>query len=567
MASLIKRMKKGNPYYYIVESKRVNGKPRIVKQTYLGTIEKILENHHGHTAPIAHEVELTNLGVAALWDVAVSLNLPEMIDDTFRKRRQGPTMSQFLILAAIDRAFAPCSKAKISEWYEKTALRTIWQHKSSSFTSQHFWNAMDRIDLDKLAELEKKISLHVAKKEQLSPKALLYDCTNYFTYIDSLNTRNTEAQRGRNKQGRNNLRQLGLSVAVTPDFHIPLFHCLYPGNINDITQLHAVYDDLVDRFHDLSSGRDGITLIMDKGNMSEEMLFLLQDQNIYIIGAASTSNHPDLRDIGLDQFRQLDCERLSGISAYRTQKEIMGYEWTIVIEHSTSLAAKQYQAFSTDQAKAIVKLESLCKQLRRRELPRATVKSVEARVKEILKAQHLKKIVNYNLSARDAYPVLNYSLNYNEIQSLMNHTFGRTVLITNRGNWTNEDIIFGYRGQFEVENFFRESKNTEYCSFQPPRHWTDQKLHVHAFYCVLALCLVGILRRRLSLHEMNLTTGQLLEQLNGIQEATLLYPPFKSGPSCVSYCLVRPNSIQKKLISLLNLDKYAHCLENNGKTG
>ena len=40
MASLVKKMVKGHAYYYLVESGRVNGKPRIVRQQYLGTLEK-----------------------------------------------------------------------------------------------------------------------------------------------------------------------------------------------------------------------------------------------------------------------------------------------------------------------------------------------------------------------------------------------------------------------------------------------------------------------------------------------------------------------------------------------
>lgn len=140
-----------------------------------------------------------------------------MIDAAFPKRDQGASLSHYLLLAAFARAFHPCSKSKIGQWYEETALKREWGLRSDLFTSQHFWNAMDRINLDRLTELEKDISLRIAKEENLSPKALLYDCTNYFTYIDTLNDRNTEAPRGCNKQGRHNLRQLGLVVAVTPD--------------------------------------------------------------------------------------------------------------------------------------------------------------------------------------------------------------------------------------------------------------------------------------------------------------------------------------------------------------
>lgn len=130
------------------------------------------------------------------------------------------------------------------------------------------------------------VSLYIAKEENLSPKALLYDCTNYFTYIDTLNDRNTEAQRGCNKQGRHNLRQLGLAVAVTPDFHIPLFHAPYPGNPNDIT------------------------LVFDKGNTSEEILYSLQDSNISCIAAAPLFRYPEMSTIDLKKFQKTDDANL-----------------------------------------------------------------------------------------------------------------------------------------------------------------------------------------------------------------------------------------------------------------
>ena len=43
MASLIKKKKGNRLYYYLVESARVDGKPRIVHQAYLGTAEKVAE--------------------------------------------------------------------------------------------------------------------------------------------------------------------------------------------------------------------------------------------------------------------------------------------------------------------------------------------------------------------------------------------------------------------------------------------------------------------------------------------------------------------------------------------
>jgi hypothetical protein len=42
MAHIHKKTKKGKTYYYIREIKQVNGRPKVVNQVYLGTVEKIL---------------------------------------------------------------------------------------------------------------------------------------------------------------------------------------------------------------------------------------------------------------------------------------------------------------------------------------------------------------------------------------------------------------------------------------------------------------------------------------------------------------------------------------------
>ena len=118
------------------------------------------------------------------------------------------------------------------------------------------------------------------------------------------------------------------------------------------------------------------------------------------------------------------------------------------------------------------------------------------------------------------------------------------------------EIILGYHGQSEVERYFQDSKDTDHLSFQPHYHWTDQKLHVHAFYCNLGLLLTGVLCRRLALKGFLLSPEVLLEKLHDLQEATLLYPQEKAAPPQVSYCLVRQDKTQKQLFESLNLAQY-----------
>ncbi|MEW6524971.1 MAG: hypothetical protein AB1445_15805 [Bacillota bacterium] len=53
-----------------------------------------------------------------------------------------------------------------------------------------------------------------------------------------------------------------------------------------------------------------------------------------------------------------------------------------------------------------------------------------------------------------------------------------------------------------MEAAFRRLKDPYFVSWSPMFHWTDQKIRVHAFYCVLALALTSLLQREV--HQLGL---------------------------------------------------------------
>ena len=76
MASIIKKIKQGRPYYYAVQCKRVDGKPRIVWQKYLGTVEGIVARADATRPSRPKEVVIFEAGgVAALLGIAQRLDL------------------------------------------------------------------------------------------------------------------------------------------------------------------------------------------------------------------------------------------------------------------------------------------------------------------------------------------------------------------------------------------------------------------------------------------------------------------------------------------------------------
>jgi transposase len=67
-------------------------------------------------------------------------------------------------------------------------------------------------------------------------------------------------------------------------------------------------------------------------------------------------------------------------------------------------------------------------------------------------------------------------------------------------------------------------KNPHFVSWRPLHHWTDQKIRVHAFYCVLALLLSSLLRRTLAQKGIDLSIVKILTTLSQVKEVALVYP-------------------------------------------
>ena len=89
-------------------------------------------------------------------------------------------------------------------------------------------------------------------------------------------------------------------------------------------------------------------------------------------------------------------------------------------------------------------------------------------------------------------------------------------------------------------------------------HWTDSKIRVHAFYCVIALLLTSLLQRDLAKKGEAVSANRLLQELGGIRETLVVYPRRQGQRKFPAVtCLTRRNPLQERLFSLLNLQQYA----------
>lgn len=565
MASLTKKVINGRPYYYLRESAWVAGRPKVVKTTYLGRAEDI-ERRLAEGPGDPQALEVRSFGaVAAAWKVCSELQIAEAIDRAIgvsRRSRREISVGQMITLAAINRVCRPRSKRQLGDWHQRTALARLLPAPRRALSSQRFWDAMDTVSDEAIAKAETEIVKRCIERYEIELRPLIYDTTNFATFIDSANARNTIAKRGHAKGGRHDLRLIGLALCVALDGNIPLCHQPYEGNHNDSTQFPEAIKLIRARLGELGLTEQELselTLVYDKGNNSKANQPLADELSLGVVGSLSPSHHPDLLDIPLEQFSE--TWGMPGTTAYRTQMEIYGQQRTIVVSHSQRFAQKQQRSFQQTLAKAQRELDEL-KGVVQRGRHRMDERALTDRTRKILKRRWLKDVITieHDLAAAS----FSYHTDQNQIEHIAAHEWGRRIIFTDRQEWTDEEIIAAYRAQAKGESSFRQMKDREFASFSPAFHWTDQKLRVHAFYCTLALMIVSLIERQIhhaGIEQDNLPLGAKLTMrlLNEIDEVTLIYPPaggHKGRPKARTH-LANMNDTQRELYDALNLAELA----------
>ncbi len=523
MASLQRRKVKDYYYWYIVESRRINGKPRPVTIAYLGSVEKILDMVQNGII-VKNVKSFSHGAVYALWNIAAKNNILDILKLSFpQQKRDGLDRATSILLAAIYRAIYPGSKNEFTEWVKKTTLPSIVKFDPEKISSQHFWDQMDGITDEMLSKAEDAISKTILEKYNISPEKLALDYTNYFTYIDTDNKKSTLAKHGHNKQKRNDLRQFSLALITTKEFTIPLCSYVYEGNINDITIFPEYLEQLkqrVSKYSDINN----ITVIFDKGSVSKKNLIILDnpDYKINYICGFPMGSCKDLYEIPLNEYINISIKGRE-ILCYRLNKKIWGKDRECVLTYSMDLMIGQYNGLIKSISKKIEKLMKLKNQLQN-ENSRISRKpiDVDTKIKKILSGDYGEDIIQVIKDGIRKITDIHFEINEEAINAIRDKYFGKKLLITTQKDWPTEDIVEAYLDQYNIENIFKDTKNVHHFSIRPQYHWTDQKVRVHTFCCLLGLLLTSVLNKELSDMGIKLENKKLIDTLVEIRQSYLM---------------------------------------------
>jgi len=147
----------GKTYWYIVESRRVNGQIKTVNLAYLGKADDILSRWQQLSTPKDCLKSYSHGAVAVMLSLAKQLGIAEIINTHIKppsrgsRQRKTPSVGDTLVMAAIGRALHPTSKRSWACWARQTTLGKLCGFDPAKLTSQYFWDQMDRLDIKSIA--------------------------------------------------------------------------------------------------------------------------------------------------------------------------------------------------------------------------------------------------------------------------------------------------------------------------------------------------------------------------------------------------------------------------------
>src|SRR6266852_5036964 len=565
MASIVGKKRGKATYYYLVESARVDGKPRIVSQEYLGTADELAAAMRGGGLGLPDRTRHKQFGaVAAAWGMLADLGVAAVIDEVAGLRPAGQPLSTgtYLALAALNRLVAPCSKAGFADWWKTTAGDRFAKIPAAALDHRRFWDAMHAVTLEQLEEISRKIAVEIVQSADVDCSSVALDMTNFATFIDTANGKAPIAQRGKAKQKRSDLRLAGLGLVVTREGGIPLTWHAYPGDKPGVTQFPAMVDQLRGQYEAICAAAAtapaaDMTVVSGAGQNSEGNFAHLAGTHLHYIGSVPASDCPDLTTLPASARTVVDQQRFGGLTAFGTRRGVYGTERRTILTHSPELHAAQARGFDgTTLAKAGKKLGDLAATLARGKTRRSRDK-VEAEIAAITRKPWIRRVITWQLSGEQPKDLrLSWSIDQQARAALEEELFGKHVLITDHDDWPVPEVIAGYRSQSEAEVSFRQMKDPHVVSFSPMHHWTEHNIRVHVFTCVLALQIAHLMRRRARQAGLDPSARELLHELAGIGETVLLYRGDRGRPRA-HRMLTETSPVQDKLTSIFGLARYA----------
>jgi hypothetical protein len=505
--------------------------------------------------------------VGALVWVAEQLDLIKLIDQAFGLAgpTDGPTLGEMVLAVAVQRACAPAGKCHLTAFLE-TCLPRVSCLPAAAFTGQAFHRMAAQVTDEHLEKAQIEIARAAARRFELSTDVLAFDTTNFDTHI-ATTTPGELARRGHAKSKRSDLRVVGLAALVSETGHVPLLHRTYPGNGSDQTvlseclealgKLHDALDDAEDRARPASR-----TLVRDGGSWSEQLELDLDVAGYHTLISLPLSHSAS--QLALEQAARRGAMKSLGgkleeVRAARLRARVGELDRTLVVVESQELLRGQKRGIGVALRKAKEELRKLEQRAARGHIQR---EALEDRVRKVLQREHLSEFVITTVKEVRGRMTLEWHVDAARRRLLERTRLGRRVLCTDHHAWSTGRIVYGFRGQWNVEELFRRAKKGGVVSWGPSHQWADSSLRVHTFATVIGLMLVSLARITLGNQK---SAGSMMKTLSEMRATLVHVPTKKLGRRATAMLAPELTAEQHKAVQIFALGRWMPTLLSSRK--
>lgn len=275
--------------------------------------------------------------------------------------------------------------------------------------------------------------------------------TNYYTYMAQ--NPSELAKRGKNKKGKDWLRQIGVALLVARDTQLPFFYREYEGNRHDSKDFQEILEPVASAMRQTLGGEEkGLTILFDKDMNSEDNIAIIDIMpRVHFITSYSPHYAEELTRVKISEFEIVDTPRnrelLSlgreddRLAAWRTEGDYWGKTRTVVVTYNPLTATKQRCAFDKKLLSLQETLAGLRAKVRTQKEHWTKQARLDSHYNEACEKLHLPKDL-YDISLeknKDKWQFL-YRKNHYRIGRHL-QKFGKNILITDQNAWSTEEIV------------------------------------------------------------------------------------------------------------------------------
>ena len=332
MTSIIKKKIRGRYYYYAVESKRVDGKPRIVWQKYLGKVNDIVMAVTGlDKLPVPQSSRIYDFGIeAALLAISKRLDVTGIINRHVAWQGEEISVGEILLLYAIH--FTASPGVKLPQWFERTMLKRYFNAHARDLTEKRFQAISELLTPDIIQKIQNELAQKIVEVFGLRPEALVHGNIILPSTIES--------QHKKDHSG-----PLYMSALITREFSIPLFYKIYPGGLAGEKSFAQACECLIDRYCGLGYGVKDVTVVYHAPFRSweDDSLPAGKKRLHRFIGEHSREGQEEILSVPMERFYFLRQGRREKIKVYRASKRVDEKNIVMLIVQTEAGSGNQHE--------------------------------------------------------------------------------------------------------------------------------------------------------------------------------------------------------------------------------